>query len=61
MTNYYTIYTQRMAGYLMMNGFVLKGIIQQPLERFNQFIFVDSPELRSKMAEYKRQAKESVN
>lgn len=57
MLKYYTIYSQRMAGYLMMNGFVLKGMIRQPLKRFNQFIFVDSPELREKMSEYSKEVR----
>lgn len=49
------IHYQRLAGYLMQRGFVLKDL--RPNEKFphlNVFIFRDSEELRKAMGEFSR-------
>ena len=52
------IYSQRLAGYLMMQGFKLLRIEpNKEFSSFNVFIFEDSLELRLKMNEYSRRRK----
>lgn len=49
------IFTQRLAGFLMLNGFILIGT--EPSRnnpRKNIFFFNDSPRLREYMEEYKK-------
>lgn len=41
-----TIYSQRLAGYLMMNGFVLLRLLPNRTDNRNRFIFANSPALR---------------
>ncbi|GIO93546.1 DUF5659 domain-containing protein [Paenibacillus lactis] len=51
----YVIHYQRLAGYLMQRGFVLKEL--RPNEKFphlNVFVFRDSEELRTAMGEFSR-------
>ena len=48
----FTIYSQRLAGYLMLNGFVLINLIKKPNEKMNQFLFTDTEELRKEIENY---------
>ena len=49
-----TIFSQKLAGYLMLKGFVLVGMEQgKNLSGKNVFYFNDSDELKSAMEEYK--------
>lgn len=50
-----TIFSQRLAGYLMMNGFVLMNI-RDHIDGSGKkvFYFVDSPQLEKSMKEYKK-------
>lgn len=49
------IYSQRLAGYLMLNGFVLQGIQQSTSDsKKNVFLFKDSDELKIKIQQFKR-------
>lgn len=50
-----TIFSQRLAGYLMMNGFVLMNI-REHIDGYGKkvFYFVDSPQLEKAMKEYKK-------
>lgn len=52
--NNYTVFKQRVAGYLMMRGFVLVGVEQRRNMQTgkNVFFFQDSPELRNAIKEY---------
>lgn len=55
MTNRFVVMSQRLAGYLMMRGFVLQGIgNNRKFPGKNVFYFNESPELHEAMAEYKR-------
>ena len=53
-----TIFSQKLAGYLMLKGFVLVGMEQgRNLSGKNVFYFNDSDELKSAMDEYKASQK----
>ena len=55
------IYSQRLAGYLMMQGFKLLRIEpNKEFSSFNVFIFEDSLELRLKMNEYSNKKSKSL-
>lgn len=47
------IFSQRMAGYLLISGFVLQGIEKSADGSRNVFIFNDSDPIKRKMDEYK--------
>ena len=48
-----TIFTQRLAGYLMMNGFPLLGMRENKNgNNMNVFFFGDTPEIREEMRDY---------
>ena len=50
-----TIFSQRLAGYLMMNGFVLMGIRDHVNGSGKKvFYFTESPQLKKAMEEYKK-------
>lgn len=53
--NRFVVMSQRLAGFLMLRGFVLQGIgdNRRHVGR-NVFFFNDSPELRMAMADYKQ-------
>lgn len=42
----YTVYSQRLAGYLMMNGFPLIELVRSQNTRKNYFIFPNTPMLK---------------
>lgn len=42
----YTVYSQRLAGYLMMNGFPLIELVRSQNTRKNHFIFANTPMLK---------------
>lgn len=42
----YTVYSQRLAGYLMMNGFPLIELVRSQNTRKNHFIFPHTPMLK---------------
>ena len=50
----YTVFSQRVAGYLMMRGFVLVGMDVKTKEKDgkNVFFFKDSADLQSAIKEY---------
>lgn len=49
----YTVFSQRLAGYLMLNGFVLEGIGTNDHDsRKRVFFFKDSDELQCAIAKY---------
>lgn len=55
MTNKFVIMSQRLAGFLMLRGFVLQGVGRnRKFPDRNVFYFVNSPELRTAMVEYKQ-------
>lgn len=45
-TNLITIYSQRLAGYLMLHGFVLIKLLPNEKDSLNRFIFANTPTLR---------------
>lgn len=45
----FVIYNQRLAGYLMMNGFPLIALVRCQETRRNQFLFYDTPMLKDHM------------
>lgn len=55
----YIVFSQRMAGYLMMNGFVLKRIdlTNKDNKKRNIFIFNNSPNLLEYVESYKLESK----
>lgn len=56
--NFMTIFSQRLAGYLMMNGFVLMDIRDHINGSGKKvFYFTDSPQLEKAMGEYKKMTK----
>ena len=48
----YNCYSLRMAGFLMMNGFVLRHLKSDTKSRRKVFIFNDSKELQEKIMNY---------
>jgi len=48
----FTVYSQRLAGYLMQNGYVLRNLIKFPNQKMNQFLFTDTAELRKEIENY---------
>ena len=55
----YIVFSQRMAGYLMMNGFVLKrlDLTNKDNKKRNIFIFNNSPNLLEYVESYKLESK----
>lgn len=49
----YTIYSQRLAGYLMQNGFKLRHLVRSTDHNMHQFLFADTDALHQKIAEWK--------
>lgn len=49
--DYFKIFSQKLAGKLMIRGFVLQAIEPNPTGKFNIFLFKDSPELRTAIEE----------
>ena len=39
----FTVYSQRLAGYLMQHGYVLRNLIKNPKQKMNQILFTDTP------------------
>lgn len=49
----FTIFNQRLAGYLMLNGFKLMSIEpNRKIAHFNTFLFEDSDKLRNAIQQY---------
>lgn len=48
----YTVYNQRLAGYLMLNGFPLIEISKNRRTNKNDFIFANTQSLHEKITEY---------
>lgn len=48
----FTVYSQRLAGYLMQHGYVLRNLIKFPNQKMNQFLFTDTAELRKEIENY---------
>jgi hypothetical protein len=50
----YVVFNQKVCGFLLLHGFVIKGIEKsnKPESKMNVFIFNDTEELRSKISEY---------
>lgn len=46
MKNFFTIYSQRLAGYLMCNGFSLIKMVENRQTNKNNFIFANTPMLQ---------------
>ena len=45
-TNLITIHSQRLAGFLMLNGFVLIKLVPNETDSRNRFLFANTPVLR---------------
>ena len=45
-TSLFTVYSQRLAGYLMQRGFVLVRLVNNQSNNFNEFIFVNTPAIK---------------
>lgn len=45
-TSLMTIYSQRLAGYLMLHGFVLLRLLPNQTDNRNRFLFANTPALR---------------
>lgn len=50
----FVVFNQKVCGFLLLHGFVLKGIEKsnKPNSEMNVFIFNDSQELRTKIGEF---------
>ena len=58
-TKYFTIFSQRLAGYLMLSGFRLAEMRKDEKGTMkNIFFFVDSEELQKEIKNYKRGAQD---
>lgn len=54
MKKHYNCYSARMAGYLLMTGFVVLEMRKDQKTRRNVFIFNDSEELNEAIEDYKK-------
>jgi len=53
-SNIYVVFTQKVASYLMTQGFKLKGMHPDRTKpEYNVFLFGDSPEVRQAIQDYK--------
>lgn len=50
----YTVYSQRLAGYLMMNGFPLIELVRSQNTYKNQFLFCNTPMLKEYMDRWQK-------
>jgi len=50
-TTVFTVYNQRLAGYLMLHGFPLRFLIHQPNR--NQFLFDNTDKVQQAISEWK--------
>lgn len=55
------VYSQKVAGYLMMNGFVLQGMELAKSGERNVFIFNDSDDLNKRIENYKSNKSQILN
>lgn len=60
-TNLMTIYSQRLAGFLMMNGFVLIKLLPNQNNNRNSFIFANTPLLRDYIDKWNMEKLKSVD
>ena len=56
-----TIYSQRLAGYLMLNGFVLIRLLQNQTDNRNRFLFANTPALRDCIDKWQIQKLKGIN
>lgn len=61
-SNLFTVYSQRLAGYLMQRGFVLIKLVGNPHNSRNSFLFANTSALRNtidewQMRDYKQTSK----
>lgn len=54
----YTVYSQRLAGFLMMNGFPLIELVKNQTTRKNYFIFPNAPMLKEYIDKWERYLEE---
>ncbi len=52
-TSVFTIYSQRLAGYLMQQGFTLIAMVKNDGSHYNNFLFANTDELHNAIAEWK--------
>lgn len=63
-TNLITIHSQRLAGFLMLNGFVLIKLLPNETDSRNRFLFANTPALRDyidKWQIYKLEGKKHID
>lgn len=53
-TSMFTIYSQRLAGYLMQQGFALIAMVKNDGEYYNNFLFANTDELHKSIEEWKK-------
>lgn len=46
-TTLFTVYSQKLAGYLMQNGFVLCRLVRDAKSGLNRFLFLNTEELQA--------------
>lgn len=59
-TSLMTIYSQRLAGYLMLHGFVLIRLLPNETDNRNRFLFVNTPALRDCIDKWQIQKLERI-
>lgn len=61
MKTFFTIYSQRLAGYLLLNGFTLIKITEDKKTGRNNFVFVNSPLLNDYIDRWSKYKNEILN
>ncbi len=59
-TSLMTIYSQRLAGYLMLHGFVLIRLLPNGTDNRNRFLFANTPALRDCIDKWQIQKLERI-
>nr|WP_302685834.1 DUF5659 domain-containing protein [uncultured Ruminococcus sp.] len=59
-TSLMTIYSQRLAGYLMLHGFVLLRLLTNETDNRNRFLFANTPALRDCIDKWQIQKLERI-
>lgn len=59
-TSLMTIYSQRLAGYLMLHGFVLIRLLPNETDNRNRFLFANTPALRDCIDKWQIQKLERI-
>ncbi len=60
-TNFITIYRQRLAGFLMLHGFVLIKLLPNQTDNRNRFLFANTLALRDCIDKWQIQKLEGIN